>query len=330
MKFFSSKIVTKPISLEDAVKNAKPLTVRSLDEIIASAKQVKTAAAATQEVKTASTESKVETSTVQIKLAADFAHNPAGNIALDPMAKKEPEIIGLNPAEDHSEIGHGFDKMKFDATAPKDMVGGTGQALTPEEGAAGFGAKKWETGAYPVKPADAAQGLQEKIPMTGLKPAAPAAKPAAPAVPAQAPMAQQRPAPVAPAAPAPMPAMASGKKQLKIASKINFTQWADPKQVVDAWQQHGTVEACVKNVAGQTNDPQTYCSLLRVAASEAGKMVKAASEKKPAVTAKKEEAKAAPMYKKIAKLTGEEQSFLREFFSKIYGKDYVDAMLGDY
>jgi hypothetical protein len=59
-------------------------------------------------------------------------------------------------------------------------------------------------------------------------------------------------------------------------------------------------------------------------------MVKAAAQSKSVKSAKKEEATAAPIYKKIAKLTGEEQSFLREFFSKIYGNDYVDALLGDY
>jgi len=325
MKFFSSKIVTKPISLEDAVKNAKanPLTVRSLDEIIASARQIKTASAH-GEVKTEAPKAEAAP-TVQIKLAADFVRNQGGGIALDPMAKTEPEIIGLNPSQDSAEIGHGIDKLKFDRTAPKDMVGGTGQALTPEEGAAGFGAKKWETGAYPVKPQDAADALKQKTPM-GQIPSAPSKPlgtqaPARPAAPMAAPSAR-------PAMPSPM---ASSKKQLKIAKNINFTQWAYPKQVVDAWKQHGTVEACVKNVDGQTSDPRTYCSLLRVAASEADKMVKAAAAAKPAKSAKKEEeASAAPIYKKIAKLTGEEQSFLREFFSKIYGNDYVDALLGDY
>ena len=35
-------------------------------------------------------------------------------------------------------------------------------------------------------------------------------------------------------------------------------------------------------------------------------------------------------YKKIAKLTSKEHSFLKEYFTKLYGQDYVDAMLGDY
>ena len=77
------------------------------------------------------------------------------------------------------------------------------------------------------------------------------------------------------------------------------------------------------NVAGKASDGKAYCELLRVAANEAGSMIKTAS-------AKKEQKVAAPAYKKIAKLTSQEQSFLRDFFKKIYGEDYVTALLGDY
>jgi len=324
MKFFSSKIVTKQVSLE-SVKNLKPAKVRSLDEIIADARQVKTAAAQA-EVKTAAaeapksevtqTETKAEAPKVEIKTAAEFVRGPNGQIQMDPAAAIEPEVISLNPAEDKAEIGHGFDKVKWDGTAPKDMVGGTGQPLTPQEGGAYFGKKKWETGAYPVKPQDAADALHQKTPMTGLN--------------RPQPQVGVQPAPKAPKAPAAMP-LASSKKTLKIASKINFTKWEDAQQVVDAWKQHGTQEACCSNVAGQTSDPQTYCKLLSVAANVASEQIKtAASKKQSKVASAKGEKTAAPLYKKIAKLKKEDLSDLREYWTKIYGNEYVEAMLGDF
>lgn len=292
MKFFSSKIVTTPISA-DALKNAKPMPVRSLEEILASAKQMKTAAA-NAEVKTAAkTEeaTKIETPTVSVKTAADFGQHPA--VQMDPAAS-EPDVISLNPAEEV-------------APAP---VAGTGQALNPQ---VGTDTQKWQTGAYPVKPANPVDPLKQPAPMAQM-PAKPMPKPLN-------------------VTPKPMqPQMASTKKtQLKIANKINFTQWEQPQQVSDAWKQHGTHEACCNNVKGMTNDPQTYCTLLRVAASEADKMVKAASaSSKIEKTASTKETSKSPIYKKIAKLTKEEHTFLAEFWKKIYGNDYVDAMLGDY
>lgn len=326
MKFFNSKIVTKPISLEEAVKKI-PTQVRSLDDIIASATQIKTAAAQA-EVKTAAVEApkaeavkaeapkteakaevkeaKAEVPSVTVKTAADFVRGPGGNIAMDPKAIVQPEVIELNPAEDMDEINAGFDKMKWD-NMPENMD----KQLSPEEAKLYFQKQKFNKQPFPVKPNDAADALKQRTPMTKLPPAA---KPA--------------PAPglsTGPAAPAmaPAPAMASSKKTLKMAAALDFRNW-DASAVVDAWNQHKTVEACVKNVGDKTSDPQTYCGLLRVAASEAGKIMKTAA------AAPKEEKTAAPIYKKIAKLSGEEQSFLREFFSKIYGKEYVDAMLGDY
>lgn len=117
------------------------------------------------------------------------------------------------------------------------------------------------------------------------------------------------------------PAVTASKTvKLAIKTELDFRNW-EAQKVVDTWKNHGTVEACVKNVGDKANDASTYCKLLSVAASEADKVVKTAAAAKT---------KQAPVYKKIAKLTSKEQSFLREFFSKIYGKDYVEALLGNY
>ena len=108
---------------------------------------------------------------------------------------------------------------------------------------------------------------------------------------------------------------------LKVAKALDFREW-EAKQVVDAWKQHGDINKCIASVKGKTSNPKTYCNLLRVAAVEATKvMTKVASQKPVAKTAE---------YRKFAKLTANEQSFLRDYFQKLYGKDYVEAMLGDY
>ena len=243
MKFFSSKIVTKPISLEDAVKNAKAQPkVRSLDEIIASVKQVKMAAAKT-EVKTAIAEApKVEAAKTESVKEPIKAEAPKKTESPKTEAKAETQAVQIKTAKE---------------LAPA-------AATTPV-----------------VQPSEA----------KSIKPAEPKAAQAA-------------------------------KHTLKIASSLDFRNW-EAQTVADAWKQHGTVEQCITNVGKQANDPKTYCGLLQVAASEANKIIKAAGSKKQTKTA-------SPAFKKIAKLTPAEQSFLREYFGKIYGKEYVDALLGDF
>lgn len=118
---------------------------------------------------------------------------------------------------------------------------------------------------------------------------------------------------------APAKTAASDKHVVKIAKELDFRGW-EAQAIVDNWKQHGNVEACVKNVGDKASDGVAYCKLLSVAASEADKVIKTAAAKKPT----------APVYKKIAKLTSQEQSFLRDFFKKIYGEEYVTALLGDY
>ena len=108
---------------------------------------------------------------------------------------------------------------------------------------------------------------------------------------------------------------------LKVAKALDFREW-EAKQVVDAWKQHGDANKCIASVKGKVSDPKTYCGLLRVAAVEAGKvMTKVAAQKPVAKTAE---------YKKFAKLTANEQAFLTEYFKKLYGEDYVKALVGDY
>lgn len=289
MKFFSSKIVTKPISLEDAIKNAgnKP-KYRSLDEIIASVKQVKTASA---QAKTAA-EPEVEPQKVEIKVAGELQKEALTRVDPSEFPGEKDDIFSLSPDEAFRDRKH--------------------QELTGKHpGMKEVGKNKYKFDNTPSYRKEKKEHLNKPTTVP--------------------PLSVGRDAPVSkPKSIGPAPVSASGKKQLKMASKVNFTQWEDPKMVVDAWKQHGSVEACVKNISGNTNDPQTYCSLLQVAASEADKMVKAASAKRQTKAASKKEAPVAPVYKKIAKLTANERSFLDEYFTKIYGKEYVDALLGDY
>lgn len=311
MNFFNSKIVTKQISLEDAIKGAQgKAKVRSLDEIIADAKKVKTAAVQA-EVKTASVEApkveapKVETKeaaapAVQVKTAAEFglpSAAPARPAPGTPAPLGKPQAAPM-PAATSRPLGKG------------PSISPAGAPPVP--------------GANPTIPAP--MGTAPVAPNAGIRPPLPAKPPMPGATPA--PMGAKPPmgtAPVSPVAKPPMPtpgAMASAKHTLKIASSLDFRNW-EAQAVADAWKQHGSVENCMANVASQTNDPKSYCGLLRVAATEATQVIKTAA-------AKKEEKTATPLYQKIAKLDAEKLSGLREYFTLIYGKDYVEAMLADF
>lgn len=218
MRLITSKIITKPISLEEALKKEVP-KVRTLDEILASVKQMKTAAVTPAVVVTAA-------------------------------VKEEPKVEA---------------KVETKAEA------------------------KVET-KVEVKTA----GFEQK---------------------------------------------AATKPTLKIASSLDFRSW-EAQEVADAWKQHGTVEACVKNTTSGTSNPKLYCTLLQEASVVADKVIKAAAAKKTEKTAAKAEAKpaieakptkiAGPQWKKIAKLSPTEKQFVVDFFSKLYGKDYVDALVTDY
>jgi len=224
MRLITSKIMTKPVSLEEALKKETP-KARTLDEILASVKQMKTAAAQPAATITAA---KKEEPKAEVKAE---------------VKKEEPKVEGKVEAKAEAKVE--------------------------------------------VKTA----GFEQK----------PAAKPT-----------------------------------LKIASSLDFRNWK-AQEVLDAWKQHGSVEACVKNTTGGTSNPKLYCSLLQTAAGVADKVIKAAAAKKTEKTAAKEEKPAdkatkvaGPQWKKIAKLTPKEKQFMVNFFSKLYGKDYVDALVTDH
>jgi len=221
--------MTKPVSLEDALKKEPP-KFRSLDEILASASQIKTAAA------------------TQATVTAAVKEEPKAEVK---EAKKE---------EPKAEAKVEIKKAEFNDSDKKDSD---------------------------KKDSDK-KDSDKKDPKTAEK-----------------------------------------KNTLKMASSLDFRNW-EAQEVVDAWKQHSTVEACVKNVGSDTSNPKLYCSLLQVAASEAGKIIKAAEAKKVEKTAAQEKKVTGPVWKKIAKLTPEEKQFVSDFFSKLYGKDYVEALVTDY
>lgn len=135
--------------------------------------------------------------------------------------------------------------------------------------------------------------------------------------------------PVTPEA-APMAAAASGKAEiLKVAKSLDFRGW-NREDVVKAWGQHGDFQKCVANVAGKTSDPKAYCGLLREASVESTRLIKeaaaAAKETKTAGVEKQEKV----AFKKLAKLTDKERSWLSKYWANLYGQDYVDAMMEDY
>jgi hypothetical protein len=222
MRLITSKIITKPISLEEALKKEVP-KVRTLDEILASVKQMKTAAVTPAVVVTAA-------------------------------VKEEPKVETKAEAKVETKV-----EAKVETKVE-------------------------------VKTA----GFEQK---------------------------------------------AATKPTLKIASSLDFRSW-EAQEVADAWKQHGTVEACVKNTTSGTSNPKLYCTLLQEASVVADKVIKAAAAKKTEKTAAKAEAKpaieakptkiAGPQWKKIAKLSPTEKQFVVDFFSKLYGKDYVDALVTDY
>lgn len=122
---------------------------------------------------------------------------------------------------------------------------------------------------------------------------------------------------------------------LKMASSIDFREW-QAEDVVKAWKQHGSVEACIKNVGNDTDNPKMYCGLLQTASQLASEKLtkQAASEKAKKEAAKKEAAakdsQKRGAWKVLAKLTDKERSMLDKYWRKLYGDYYVDAMLNDY
>lgn len=293
MKFYSSKIaVSKPISLEQAAAKAKQQPqVRSLDEIIASTKQIKAAAA----------NATVKTAAVQVKVAQEFAEAPAEPINPDPIVDAPPAAPVPAPVAPMgaAPVAPGIPPAPITApiTAPNDPAGAP---LPPEMN---------------VPPAPPI-GSAAPAPMGG---------------PIPAPKATPAPLPLNsdPLAADPLAAAAASKGQLKMAKSINFTAWPEEEKVISHWKNFGSQEKCIAGVKGKTTNAAAYCTLLEKAASMASEqLVKKAAAAKSVKEAGK--ADQSPAFKRFAKLTEKEQSFLRDFFSKIYGKEYVTALLGDY
>lgn len=109
----------------------------------------------------------------------------------------------------------------------------------------------------------------------------------------------------------------------KMARKLDFRAWP-AEDVVKAWGQHGTMDKCMANVGSMASDAKLYCGLLQVASQEAGKVIKAAAAKAAPQT------KTAGTFKKVAAMTEKEKSFLKEYYTKLYGQAYVDALLENY
>lgn len=123
---------------------------------------------------------------------------------------------------------------------------------------------------------------------------------------------------------------ASGNKTLKVAKKIDFRNW-EAEDVVKAWNQHGSVEACMKNVEKSTDNPKIYCGLLQVASKVAQETLEKHAKKDAASkTAGKKTQQKSGTWKVLAKLTDKEHSMLDKYWRKLYGDYYVDAMLSDY
>lgn len=123
------------------------------------------------------------------------------------------------------------------------------------------------------------------------------------------------------AAKQPEKAVKQASLSMKVAKELDFRPWS-AMQVVDAWKQHGSFKGCVANVGKKASHPDQYCSLLRVAAGMAHKVVTAAAKQQPKT--------ASVEYVKFAKLPPKQKALVREYFSLYYPKDYVEAMLGDY
>jgi hypothetical protein len=124
--------------------------------------------------------------------------------------------------------------------------------------------------------------------------------------------------------------MAQSSKQIRLAKSLDFRAWT-AEDVAKAWRQHGSIEACVKNVNGKTSDPKSYCGLLMAAHDVAEETMRkqaaqAARQEKTAEKTPEEKG----VWKKLAKLTDKERAMLDKYYRKLYGDGYVDALLADY
>jgi hypothetical protein len=118
---------------------------------------------------------------------------------------------------------------------------------------------------------------------------------------------------------------ASTTQKLKMAAKLDFRNWSKEK-VSAVWKEAGSIQNCMASVKDLTNDPQTYCGLLKVASETANKLIKTAAAE---TTVKKEASQNTPGFKKLSKLEGKERKRIYDYFESIYGPGYAKAMLGE-
>lgn len=118
---------------------------------------------------------------------------------------------------------------------------------------------------------------------------------------------------------------ASSGKTIKIAKQLDFRSW-EAQDVVKAWGQHGSMDKCVENVKGHTSDAKIYCKLLQVSSQLAKKSLTKTAKKQENHPKKAKKG----TWMKVSKLTGKQRSMLEEYYRKLYGDMYVDALLRDY
>ncbi len=291
MKFYSDRIVTRPISLEEAAAAAKAKgaqKVSSLDQILANIDtQNKT-------VKTAASEAPAKVA--EVAKEAPKAEAPKVVEA----AKEAPKVAGVSGV-----TGAQQPNPAKEASAPKVVEAAKAEVKTVEANAGNFGDKKAPPFGKKDEKGEKKEEKDEKHDK-GCDCKACMASTAKPAKQA-----------------------AATKVQLKVAKALDFRGW-DANGVVKAWGEHGTIEACCKNVSGKVSDAKTYCGLLQVAASEAGRMTKEAASKKETKQASSEKQHKNARFKLIAKMTDDEISRMKAYWTEMYGEEYAKSMLEDY
>ena len=347
MKFFNTRIVTKTVQLGDALK-AEPKATRSLDEILADIQhkgQVKTASSAGQVKTAAKKETVIETLTKQaMALNSNYSDKKASEFIQQVKLAFQGELApaGINPTQKGA------------------VPGDVSMAVTPNEGAAALfveqlkrlGDKapeplksdleallaKYEE--HPLGAQEAAKGLGEHM-----QEGSPGRGPGIGQAPPIKASSEKETKEAKKKLPPEFLEHIKGKKgkekkedgdekeekeakkaprTLKMASSLDFRQW-EAEDVVRAWGQHGAHDKCVANVKDLVNEPATYCKLLQVASTKAASIVKTASKE-----ASKKQASPKGVFKKLAKLSDEEASFLKEYWRNLYGDAYVESMMKDY
>jgi hypothetical protein len=317
-KFITDRILTVTKDTKASLKDAKGSEIRSLDDILAEIgrknQQVKTAAAKA-EVKTAEAKPEVKTAEVKAPEVKTAQMAPAVPAAAPAAPAAMPAPVKPKTSKDLGAPAGAKPGTEVEQAATRvDLPGAPGDTLklTPQEATVDIEQKKMtgeRPGYEPVKGKGWSQVANPEARAVGREKFHDINAPKVRHIP-QAPGIQES---------RPLAAETKGK-ELKVAKSIDFRDWA-AEDVVKAWGQHGSIEKCAKNVANLSNDPVTYCSLLKVASQEAAKVIKTATAQKVQKTAK---------FEKLSKLTDEKKAWLRSFWSKLYPASYVDAMLEDY